>query len=273
MSNGARLTALFVVVAVAAVGLYLAFMTPAKPPHADPLASNGSIATPDREADLGKITLGDTGGPAIPGAGATGGTAAGAPGAGSAPATPATPGSTPAGGAGSTQTAGAGTGTSPTGGNVVPIPLGSGGTGASGANGGGSAAQSAATTYTVKSGDTLEGIARAQLGDGQKWRSIVELNPGLDPRALKIGQTIKLPAATAAAASKTETATPAGEVGSAAAGNTYTVQKGDTLVAISRKFYGSDGDWKRILEANAGLLKGNASALQPGMKLSIPAKR
>ena len=55
--------------------------------------------------------------------------------------------------------------------------------------------------------------------------------------------------------------------------NTYTVQKGDTLVAIARKFYGGDSDWKRILDANSSVLKGDAAALRPGMKLTIPAKR
>ena len=56
-------------------------------------------------------------------------------------------------------------------------------------------------------------------------------------------------------------------------GNAYTVQKGDTLVALSRKFYGGDSEWKRILEANRPLLKGDPASLKPGMKLTIPAKR
>jgi nucleoid-associated protein YgaU len=83
----------------------------------------------------------------------------------------------------------------------------------------------AASEYTVKTGDTLEGIARAQLGDGQKWRSIVEINPGLDPKALKIGQKIKMPAGGTASAK--EASAPAVGAGSAST-NTYTVQKGDT---------------------------------------------
>jgi nucleoid-associated protein YgaU len=125
----------------------------------------------------------------------------------------------------------------------------------------------AVTEYTVKSGDTLEGIARAQLGDGQKWHAIVDLNPGLDPKALKVGQKIKLPAGGAPVAA--ESAKDAAKD----AGNTYTVQKGDTLMAIARKFYNSDTDWKRILEANPSSLKGEPANLKTGMKLVIPAKR
>ena len=131
-------------------------------------------------------------------------------------------------------------------------------------------AAAASSEYTVKSGDTLEGIARTQLGDGQKWKSIVEMNPGLDPKALKIGQKIKMPAGGAASA-KESSAPATGAANSAT--NTYTVQKGDTLMALSRKFYGSESDWKRILDANSGVLKGDKEGLRPGMKLTIPAKR
>ena len=67
-------------------------------------------------------------------------------------------------------------------------------------------------------------------------------------------------------------AAPAATSG-AASGNTYTVQRRDTLVALSRKFYGNDTEWKRILDANKSLLGGDPAKLKPGMKLAIPAKR
>ena len=47
--------------------------------------------------------------------------------------------------------------------------------------------------YVVKSGDTLEKIARDKLGDGTRWPEIVNLNPGLDPSHLKVGTTLGLP--------------------------------------------------------------------------------
>lgn len=52
----------------------------------------------------------------------------------------------------------------------------------------------AANTYTVQKGDTLWSIAQRFLGDGKRWREIVEVNPGLEPSKLKIGQVIMLPA-------------------------------------------------------------------------------
>lgn len=56
------------------------------------------------------------------------------------------------------------------------------------------------SAYTVKSGDTLESIAAAQLGRKSAWKQIVEVNPGLKPTSLRIGQQIAIPGAGAAAA-------------------------------------------------------------------------
>ena len=48
--------------------------------------------------------------------------------------------------------------------------------------------------YVIQEGDLLESIAREHLGSRNRWREIVELNPGLNPRNLKLGHTIRLPA-------------------------------------------------------------------------------
>jgi nucleoid-associated protein YgaU len=275
MSNGARLGAVIVVVAVASIGLYFAFMTPSGGKSADPSAPMDPLKSPEAIGSgtsagdpssvpppeafgPGSGTVGGAGSVAIDPAGAPGtvavtGTDTGAVAAGAGAATAA--GAKSSGGVVPTGT-GSTAGTSPvTKTSVMPVTP---------------PAAAASSEYTVKSGDTLEGIARAQLGDGQKWKSIVEMNPGLDPKALKIGQKIKMPAGGTASAK--EASAPASGAGNAST-NTYTVQKGDTLVAIARKFYGGDSDWKRILEANSSTLKGDAAALRPGMKLTIPAKR
>lgn len=52
---------------------------------------------------------------------------------------------------------------------------------------------SGGSSYTVKRGDTLFGIARTQYGDGKQWQRITAANPGLSPATLKAGQTITLP--------------------------------------------------------------------------------
>ncbi len=46
------------------------------------------------------------------------------------------------------------------------------------------------TTYTIKSGDVLSAIADTK---GIALDAILELNPDLDPQALRTGQKIKIP--------------------------------------------------------------------------------
>ena len=46
--------------------------------------------------------------------------------------------------------------------------------------------------YTVKKGDTLWGIARTYLGNGNDWKRISELN-NLTSTTLNVGQTLKIP--------------------------------------------------------------------------------
>jgi nucleoid-associated protein YgaU len=49
----------------------------------------------------------------------------------------------------------------------------------------------------------------------------------------------------------------------------HTVQKGDTLIGISRDRYGDGRHWRKLLEYNAGIL-GGSELLQPGMKIRLP---
>jgi LysM repeat protein len=50
---------------------------------------------------------------------------------------------------------------------------------------------------------------------------------------------------------------------------TYAVRQGDTLASISRKFYKSSGRWKKIRDANKGVIDDPAK-LKPGTTLTIP---
>jgi nucleoid-associated protein YgaU len=56
-------------------------------------------------------------------------------------------------------------------------------------------APAVAKTYTVKSGDTLSGIAKAQLGSAGDYMKIFDLNKDqlTDPDKIKPGQVLRLP--------------------------------------------------------------------------------
>lgn len=66
------------------------------------------------------------------------------------------------------------------------------GTGAGGAT----APASAATTYTVKPGDTLSKIAKEHLGNANEYMAIFNANKDQlqDPDMIRPGQTLKIPA-------------------------------------------------------------------------------
>ena len=52
-----------------------------------------------------------------------------------------------------------------------------------------------AKTYTVKAGDNLRKIAKAQLGDADKWEEIYEANQDIikDPNVIRVGMELEIP--------------------------------------------------------------------------------
>jgi nucleoid-associated protein YgaU len=49
----------------------------------------------------------------------------------------------------------------------------------------------------------------------------------------------------------------------------YVIQKGDTLSAIAKRYYGNAADYPRIFEANREVIK-DANLIYPGQKIRIP---
>ena len=64
-------------------------------------------------------------------------------------------------------------------------------------------------------------------------------------------------------------AAPAAASQPAGAGQTYTVQAGDTLSGISKRFYGHANDYMNIFNANRDQLT-DPDKIQPGQVLKIP---
>ena len=62
---------------------------------------------------------------------------------------------------------------------------------------------------------------------------------------------------------------PAPAPAPAKAPRTYTVAKGDNLSNIAKKLYGDANKWRKIHEANKGLIK-NPDRIQPGWVLTVP---
>ncbi|MDE3095414.1 MAG: LysM peptidoglycan-binding domain-containing protein [Chloroflexota bacterium] len=146
--------------------------------------------------------------------------------------------------------------------------------------GGGVAQSPGGSMYTVKSGDTLAGIAQRL---GISLQDLRAANPSINPSTLSVGQTIKLPAGAAAATpaavpatdtpgpaptdtpvAAVRTPTPAPARTPSSLGQTYTVQAGDIPVNIAKKF---GITVEALLAANPGL---NPTNMHVGDVIVIP---
>lgn len=142
---------------------------------------------------------------------------------------------------------------------------------------------SSTTTYTIQSGDSLALIAKRQLGAESRWTEIQAANPGLDPKRLRLGATIQLPAGAAVQAppktaivntpqKATSTAkpksTPSPKTEVAKSGSRpYTIKKGDLLRSIARTQLGNENRWKDIQALNPGL---DPTKLVVGATIRLP---
>ena len=115
----------------------------------------------------------------------------------------------------------------------------------------------AAATYTIKPGDSLERIARKHgcTADALAKANGLKMNAVIHP-----GQTLTLPGSGSSA-----DAAPSNGTAKVPATGTHTVQPGDTLYAISRK-YGVPVN--QLKAANPGL---KPNKIQPGQKILLGA--
>jgi len=121
----------------------------------------------------------------------------------------------------------------------------------------------AVVTHTVQRGETLWSIAEQHLGNGHRYREILDLNHDLlggQPDFLKVGWVLTLPSPTPV--------TPAA---------TVVVEKGDTLSEIARDELGDATRYPEIFEASRGITQpGGRHLTDPdvidvGWTLAIPA--
>ncbi len=110
------------------------------------------------------------------------------------------------------------------------------------------ATASSGVEYSVQAGDTLRAIAQAT---GDTWRSLYAANEGVvgsNPNLIYVGQVLTVQSAPAVS------------------GESYTVQRGDTLIAIANA---NGTDWESLYDANEDVVGGNPNLILPGQTLTI----
>ncbi|MEM1444665.1 MAG: LysM peptidoglycan-binding domain-containing protein [Planctomycetota bacterium] len=131
-------------------------------------------------------------------------------------------------------------------------------------------------TYTVRSGDTFESIARRELGSTSRWVALAKANPTVDPLKLRVGEVLRLPSdkpeldpsLAVIPDEETNTATNA-QLPPPPDPVTYVVRSGDSLSTIAARFYADSSRWQAIFNANRDQLK-SPHAVRIGMELRIP---
>ena len=141
------------------------------------------------------------------------------------------------------------------------------------------AAQLAGREYVVKKGESVSSIARDQLGSLDQTQAIVDANKLENPERIEVGQKLILPDVENGESEIDEqvagtnegdlngagvtTTAPGGKI----TGDTYTVQKGDTLFNIAIRAYNNGNVMYTIMRAN-GLRSVNY--IEAGWTLKLP---
>jgi peptidoglycan DL-endopeptidase LytF len=118
--------------------------------------------------------------------------------------------------------------------------------------------------YVIVKGDTLAAIAHK---NSISLKVLAEANPGVNPKKLKVGQKLQIPAGTSAVAATASAGAASATAETAGAeGSLYTVKSGDNLLKIA-KAHGTS--YKKIMALND--LK--TTSIHAGQKLKLPAPK
>lgn len=125
--------------------------------------------------------------------------------------------------------------------------------------------------HVVKRGEWLWNLAEHYLGEGSRWKEIAAANPGIDPDRIDVGQRLRIPLDRDPQPASNGKQTHEKRV-SPKDGDTVTVQRGDSLSAISEDLYGDAKHWPDLYQANKASIS-DPDEIEIGQQLQLPSRR
>lgn len=112
-------------------------------------------------------------------------------------------------------------------------------------------------------------IAERELGDAAQFQRIADANPGVDPRRLRVGQKLRVPAVATATRPQADANRPREEATNPAAGREYRIRKDETLSSIAERVYGKSSRWRDIWAANRTRIP-DPRRMRAGLTIVLP---
>lgn len=125
------------------------------------------------------------------------------------------------------------------------------------------------TSHTVTKGEHLSKISTKYYKQGDLWPALVKANNLTNPSVIKPGTKLTIPKLEEAQAVKLSDIVQ--KTKERITGNTYAVQRGDTLWEVAERAYGNGFAWTKIDQANnLGRLPNGRPLIHTGNVLVIP---
>ncbi len=126
-------------------------------------------------------------------------------------------------------------------------------------------------THVIARGENLWSIAVAAYGNGKYVNKIIQANPGLDPKHLRVGKVLTIPELNAVERSVPMMGAAAAAPVAVNSAEAYRVVSGDSLEAIAQKLYGDPRMMDKIYALNKPLIGADENRLKVGWVLKLPA--
>jgi nucleoid-associated protein YgaU len=132
-------------------------------------------------------------------------------------------------------------------------------------------ANTGARTHVVASGETYSSIALSVYGTSKYWNRIADANPNIDPKNLRPGMTLIIPAFSPTIQPAVPAAVAAPAQPAIDPKTEYRVQSGDSLYKIAIHLFNDGKMSDKIYEMNKALIGPDPAKLKVGMVLKLPA--